>query len=204
MNTAAGHICVWSEEAALFSAVAYYRIDAQAKLPEPQTNTARQDGAADFRCAQLFPATAPTAEIPEPPASKDDRSFTLHGIVQGEWEWDTDRQRCLSHSRSAQPLRLDIALYTPRDHAEPAGEAGRVIHALSRRPAREILDESAAFWKDYWSRSAVAFDDSELERLWYHNQYFLGCCLRQGSWRPACSVTGPAAGSAPPGTATTT
>ncbi len=185
VNTAAGHICVWSEEAAPFSAVKYYpNIDGQAKLPEALTNTARQDGTAEFTCVQRFPATAPTPEMPDPPASKDDRSFALHGIVQGDWEWETDRQRCLSHSRSVQPLRLDIALYTPRDHAEPAAEARRAVHALSRRPASEILDQSAAFWKDYWSRSAVAFDDPELERLWYHNQYWLGCCLRQGKLAP--------------------
>ncbi len=33
-------------------------------------------------------------------------------------------------------------------------------------------------------RSAVEFEDQELERIWYHNQYFLACCLREGKVAP--------------------
>ena len=30
----------------------------------------------------------------------------------------------------------------------------------------------------------MELDDKELERLWYHNQYFLACCLRAGKLAP--------------------
>jgi hypothetical protein len=193
VNTAAGHVCLWSEEAAPFRSVAYYpNIDAQAKLPEPQTNAARKDGAAEFTCLQRFPAIAPTPGTPEPPPSPADRSFALHGVVQGDWVWDQPpglsreaaAEGAVFRGARAQALRLDIALYTPRDHAEPAAEAARMVRGLAQRPAREIQTESEAFWKDYWSRSAVSLDDPELERLWYHNQYWLGCCLREGKVAP--------------------
>lgn len=177
MNTAAGHVCLWSDEPAPFASVAYYpNIDAQAKLPEPQTSAARNSRSAEFTCLQRFPATEGAGPSPA------DRSFALHGIVQGEW----DRPPGLSvfHGTRPQPLRLDIALYTPRDHAAPAAEAERVVRNLANRPAREIQNESEAFWRAYWSRSAVALADPDLERLWYHNQYWLGCCLREGKVAP--------------------
>lgn len=183
VNTAAGHICLWSGEAAPFSRVAYYpNVDSQARLPGPQVSVAHQGGAAEFTCLQRFPATAPTPETPEPPPSPHDRSFALHGVLQGGWEAAGDG--ALFHSTRTQALRLDIALYTPRDHADPGGEAARVVRGLAARPARAIQRESETFWRDYWSRSAVALDDQELERLWYHNQYWLGCCLRQGKVAP--------------------
>ncbi len=60
------------------------------------------------------------------------------------------------------------------------------------------------FWRDYWSRSAVELADKELERLWYHNQYWLGCCLREGKVAPGLLATGPAGKSGRHGTAITT
>ncbi len=182
VNTAAGHICLWSDEPAPFSAVAYYpNIDAQAKLPEPVTS----GGVGEFTCMQRFPATAPTHEVVDPPASPDDRSFALHGVVQGEWKREERQDHAaMFHSDRAQALRLEVALYTPRDHAGPAAEAARVVREMGKRTAREIQRGSETFWKEYWSRSAVAFEDVELERLWYHNQYWLGCCLREGKVAP--------------------
>jgi len=167
VNTAAGHICLWSDEAAPFRSVAYYpNVDAQAELPAPQTSAVRNSGSAEFTCLQPSPA-----------------SFALHGTLRGQW----DRPPGLSsvfQTTSTQPLRVDLALYTPRDHADPAAEAARVARGLAQRPARTIQRESEAFWRSYWSRSAVAFDDPDLERLWYHNQYWLGCCLREGKVAP--------------------
>ena len=184
VNTAIGHICLWSEEAAAFRTVAYYpNIDAQAQLPDPETSAARMGGSVEFTCLQRFPATAPTAETPAPAPSAADRSFALHGIAQGDWVRDAADGVRFASAR-AQRLRLDIALYTPRDHAEPAGEAARVVRGLAGRQAREMQRESEAFWREYWSRSAVLLADKHLEQLWYHNQYWLGCCLREGKVAP--------------------
>ena len=54
----------------------------------------------------------------------------------------------------------------------------------SRLRPEDIQRKSDEYWNDYWSRSAVQFDDQDLERLWYHNQYWLACCLRQGKIAP--------------------
>jgi hypothetical protein len=46
------------------------------------------------------------------------------------------------------------------------------------------VDREAALPARFWSRSAVELEDRELERLWYHNQYWLACCLREGKVAP--------------------
>ncbi len=184
VNTAAGHVCLWSDEAAAFRSVAYYpNVDAQAQLPEPQTSVARVGGSAEFTCVQRFPATSPTAETPAPRPSPADRSFALRGALKGDWVREGTAGASFRSARS-QALRLDIALYTPRDHADPAAEAARVVRGMAGRPAREIQRESEAFWREYWSRSAVLLADKKLEEHWYHNLYWLGCCLREGKVAP--------------------
>ena len=42
---------------------------------------------------------------------------------------------------------------------------------------RHLQEKTARGWKEFWSRSAVEFDDKELERIWYRNQYFLASVL---------------------------
>jgi len=44
--------------------------------------------------------------------------------------------------------------------------------------ARQQADEG---WRAYWEKSGVAFEgDPELERIWYHNLYFLNCSAKAG------------------------
>ncbi|MEK8128289.1 hypothetical protein WMW72_10275 [Paenibacillus filicis] len=40
--------------------------------------------------------------------------------------------------------------------------------------------ETADWWSDYWSRSAVVLEDQFLERIWYHNLYFFNCAVKEG------------------------
>ncbi len=47
-----------------------------------------------------------------------------------------------------------------------------------------IQHNSELQWNEFWSHSAVEFSDRELERIWYENQYFLGCCLRPNKVAP--------------------
>lgn len=49
--------------------------------------------------------------------------------------------------------------------------------AISVSKARADSDRE---WRKYWSKSGVALSDTTLERIWYHNLYFLRCSLRPG------------------------
>jgi alpha-L-fucosidase 2 len=113
-----------------------------------------------------------------------------------------------------QVLRLDAKLATPRDilleHVEQLAPkpgpnssilipqdyvfsdkelstpayARAAIQRASSLTVDELREKSDDRWREFWSRSAVQLQDKELERMWYHNQYFLACCLRPGKTAP--------------------
>lgn len=81
-----------------------------------------------------------------------------------------------------------ILIPQDRDYAaectETISRARQAVAQLASRPLAEIQGASDAVWKGFWSRSAVQFGDKELEKIWYHNQYFLACCLRERKTAP--------------------
>lgn len=46
------------------------------------------------------------------------------------------------------------------------------------------FEKSRGIWKDYWSMSAIKLGDQFLERMWYHNLYFLNCAAKDGATTP--------------------
>lgn len=185
VNTANGHLCVWSDSPGQFTFIAYYaNIDAEAGLPSPEVDAKSLNGSSEFSCFQRFPAIAPTAEVPDPPTSKKDRSFALHGVARGNWKASSDAHAAFLTCEAPETLRLDIALFTPRDHTENVAAAASTAKRYSGINIPDIRRDSDQYWNEYWSRSAVDLNDKELERWWYHNQYWLGCCLREGKIAP--------------------
>lgn len=61
------------------------------------------------------------------------------------------------------------------DAAEAAADA--VDGSAGEAAFARALETSLASWRDYWSRSGVALEDEELERLWYRNLYFYNCSV---------------------------
>jgi alpha-L-fucosidase 2 len=74
-------------------------------------------------------------------------------------------------------------VYTEAELATPA-EAERSVAEVSQVPLAELQSRTEARWREFWSASAVRFDDEILERIWYHNQYFLACCLGKHKTAP--------------------
>ncbi len=189
VNWAAGHVLIYTREPAPFLSAAYYpNVDAEARLPLPEVHTRAGDGFAEFSCYQHFPAMAPSEAAPEPPPSEQDRNFALCGRLSGSWtpeaRAESQRPRAFFRSAGEQPFRLDLVLVTPRDHPDNVAHAQREAARLTAVRAPELQRQSEKHWKEFWSRSAVEFADRELERIWYHNQYFLACCLRPGKVAP--------------------
>jgi hypothetical protein len=179
-----GHISVSSDSVAPVVSVAYQpNWDDQAQLPEPELWA----GNGRFSGYQLFPATAPTGAQLNPPQSKDDRNFAIHGVLAGQWTAepvDSGRRRVFQRSDAAQPLRLDITVFTPRDAAATVARARDEATRLASVPVAELRRKSAAEWAAFWSASAVELADRDLEEIWYRNQYFLACCLKPGKVAP--------------------
>ena len=208
VNWTTGHVLVSSEEPAPFASVAYYpNLDPEAQLPPPEIDGSAGEGFAEFTGYQHFPATVPTKENPNPPRTEKDRNFALSGRLQGKWvveglaeSREKLRQmdgrsretywlwggspRVFLRNQQEQPFRLDLTLITPRDHPNNVAFAKQEVTRLAQIPVRKLQQETEKHWKEFWSRSAIEFEDKELEQIWYHNQYLLACCLREGKVAP--------------------
>jgi alpha-L-fucosidase 2 len=44
--------------------------------------------------------------------------------------------------------------------------------------------KSQQIWKEYWNKSGIKLGDQFLERMWYHNLYFLNCATKDGATTP--------------------
>lgn len=198
----AGHILVAGDMPV--HSIAYYpHVDRETGMPAPELGPASQG----FVCHQLLPATAPTEEQPRPGPSPDDRSFSLCACLSGGWNltpggeragapgvrpggpWSTgpgpgERPRAFFERTPEGAWRVDVALMSSLDHASPREHAPAEAQRLARIPTAELRRETARAWYEYWSKSAVELEDRELERIWYHNQYWLACCLRPGKVAP--------------------
>jgi hypothetical protein len=171
-----GHVLVAGDAPAPVLSIAYYpHSDDKSQMPAPEFSAS----AGQFDCWQRLPAgTAP---------SPNDRSFALHAVVQGSWKpvpQPPNVRRVWLEPASPQPLRLDLALVSSRDNRDDRAHAAREAARLSSVPIAKLQQDSEAGWRAHWSRSAVEFEDRDLERIWYRNQYFLACCLRPGKIAP--------------------
>jgi alpha-L-fucosidase 2 len=70
------------------------------------------------------------------------------------------------------------------DDLDTAAFTSRGVAASSEVSFEDLRHRSEARWREFWSASAVSFRDQTLERIWYHNQYFLACCLRKHRTAP--------------------
>jgi len=105
----------------------------------------------------------------------------------GQWTTGSgpgERPRAAVERTPEGAWRIDITLLSSLDHASPREHAQAEARRLAALPAARLRQETALAWRDFWSRSSVELEDRELERLWYHNQYWLACCLRAGKVAP--------------------
>lgn len=167
--------------------------DTDNPLPVGEMNIGRSDAGGEFTFTQRLPVTAPTAKVPDPPPSEKDRILAVHGHLSGSWVvqgqagtsgTSTSPRTATFQCNRPQALRLDLMMRTSRDHADPATTAAQEVQRLAAIGVPELRRQSESRWKSFWSRSAVEMQDKELERIWYHNQYFLACCLREGKVCP--------------------
>ena len=71
-----------------------------------------------------------------------------------------------------------------KEDLDTTSYARKEVMRLAGLPSSKIQKHSEAHWHGFWSHSAVEVEDKELEKIWYHNQYFLACCLRQRKMAP--------------------
>lgn len=195
VNQETGHVSVSTSEPASFvSSVAYYPyVNTEAQMPPAELSSRSSESFGEFTCYQRLPYIAPNDQDPNPPPSDKDASFALCGRVMGEWSVrDTARpgtpgsipSQAFLGSRKEQPLRLDLVILSSREDKSCTEGATRLTARVSQLPVAQLRAGSERRWRQFWSKSAVEFADRELGRIWYHNQYFLACCLREGRIAP--------------------
>jgi hypothetical protein len=181
VNWECGHVRVESDCALPVSSVTYAPYtDAESGMPQPELAVE----AGGFRCAQRLPAVAPSEEQPAPGPSKDDRAFALRAGLKGEWKTRRTGNVLAAEPVREQRLGFDLALVTTLDAADPAARTREIVERASGQSFEAAHQATAAAWRAFWGRSAVEMEDQTLERMWYRNQYFLACCLREGKVAP--------------------
>ncbi|CAA9280556.1 MAG: GH95, partial [uncultured Chloroflexia bacterium] len=122
-------------------------------------------------------------------AHPKDRAFRLSLHVNGDlervsrmnWHGVVEQMPLLERRWLGKEPFLGLITF---DH----GLANALVDAYEEPPTVEAYADAAAIldehWADYWARSGVALDDEMLERMWYHNLYFLNCAMRAGATCP--------------------
>lgn len=94
-----------------------------------------------------------------------------------------ERQAAASGNRNPWVIIAQDHAYS-REDLDTRSYARKETKRLAATELSRIRQGSEEKWREFWSRSAVEFDDKELERIWYHNQYFLACCLGERKVAP--------------------
>jgi len=137
--------------------------------------------------------------------NKSGGSFTRYGLAPGVFLRGVGEQPLRLNVKVATPRDIllerlqseamasggrDSWIIVPQDHAYSRQDLDTQSHVRDQveRLAATDLDhirrDSESNWRKFWSRSAIELDDKELERIWYQNQYFLACCLREHKVAP--------------------
>jgi alpha-L-fucosidase 2 len=132
--------------------------------------------------------------------SRSEGNFTEYGLPPGVFLRSVGEQSLRLNVKVATPRDVLLErlqseatvsgnrnswIIIPQDHAysqqdlDTRSYARDEVERLAATDLDYILQDSEANWQKYWSRSAIELDDKELERIWYQNQYFLACCLRE-------------------------
>ncbi|NIA15700.1 MAG: hypothetical protein GWP08_16675 [Nitrospiraceae bacterium] len=137
---------------------------------------------------QDTPGAAPTLEaILEPeiiPAAETGREEDCHWLVQ-KLPDDLDVPGItFAAAAVGKEGRYVLAQVTNLESDTPRKAAIDKARQALAIDAAESLQQHQAWWRDYWSRSAISLDDKDLEMLWYRQLYFMGATIRAGKASP--------------------
>jgi len=160
-----------------------------ASLPHYTAHVSEGDRKLSFH--QVLPYAEPIDTAPAPAHARD-KAFRLQVCVSadlkknqelhvnGLWQEMEELERALSGSApfvAVVELHEGLASSIPQDN--PPATPTPTVAAFDA--ARQTSQQR---WRDFWSMSALALADKELERTWYHNLYFLNCAVRAGMTCP--------------------
>ncbi len=78
--------------------------------------------------------------------------------------------------------RHAIAVVTTRESENALSDAIQLAKGVLDQTANRIIEDHEAVWRQFWSRSGVKLDDSDLQNWWYRQLYYLRCLSRPGAY----------------------
>jgi hypothetical protein len=157
-------------------------------FPKAKTDELLEKGILSFR--QILPYQEPDKYDKEKGHPKD-KAFRLTVRVNGLLEktkrinWDGNIQQMASLEAALQQQNGFIGCISLQEGLSNALD-GDV--SVTETPEMKGFDASLAasgrIWKQYWNQSGVKLSDQFLERMWYHNLYFLNCAAKDGVTTP--------------------
>ena len=158
------------------------------EFPTAQKEENLDKGILSFR--QILPYSEP-ADYDASKGHPKDKAFRLTAAVNCPLEkrarinWDGNKQEMSNLEAGLQKKEGFVACVTLREGLNKD---------VSQDMQETAMPQSAAFtasgqkgqqiWKDYWNKSGVKLSDQFLERMWYHNLYFLNCATKDGATTP--------------------
>ena len=157
-------------------------------FPAAKTDELLDKGILSFR--QILPFEEPDKYNKEKGHPKD-KAFRLTVGINGLLEkksridWDGNIQQMASLEAAFQQRNSFVGCICLQEGLNTALDA-----EVSKTEVPEMKDFKASFteseqiWKQYWNKSGVKLGDRFLERMWYHNLYFLNCAAKDGATTP--------------------
>lgn len=78
--------------------------------------------------------------------------------------------------------RHAVATVTTRESANARSDAISLAKRVLDQASERIVQDHEAQWRQFWSRSGVTLDDSDLQNWWYRQLYYLRCLSRPGAY----------------------
>ena len=105
-------------------------------------------------------------------------------------DWPTHITLALRTQHHAKELRagainrLVIAVTTNHDQENYHEDAMSRVQNISEERITDLTKDHRRWWRQFWSQSEVAVDDSMIERFYYGSQYLLACASRNANFPP--------------------
>jgi len=159
-----------------------------AVFPKARVEENLDKGTLSFR--QILPYQEPDKYDPAKGHPKD-KAFLLIAAVNGPMkkttriDWDGNKEEMTTLEAGLQKKDSFIGCITLQEGFSKDLPIDLPVIASPRaEDFTASMNNSGTVWKEYWNKSGVKLSDRFLERMWYHNLYFLNCATKDGVTTP--------------------
>ncbi|MDB4582018.1 hypothetical protein N9164_02580 [Draconibacterium sp.] len=78
--------------------------------------------------------------------------------------------------------RHAVAIVNTRESSNALTDAILLANKVLEQESKTIIKEHEQGWQQFWSKSGVQLDDSDLQNWWYRQLYYLRCLSRPGAY----------------------